>query len=138
MSFPWAKVVSRALFSATASFGIGSVELDSKISILNNVKNQEQLNHAVYALREYSIVVILWTTAVAFAMYANYGIRGALTGIFANMLILTWIVSTYSKTFNKLVDMYNLQQPKLFNSQDKIIISGLLFLGFIFIVYKEK
>lgn len=110
-------VLGKSLLYASLQFAVGSVEMSSKFSVKNFATDQVTLDHAADALSDYIIVAIVWTIGASLVMYTNYGLRGLITSVLANMAIVLWIVLSYISAFKYVCKKYNLQMPKLFRRQ---------------------
>ncbi len=105
------KMIGEAILLASIQFSIGSVEMSSKFSVKNFSKDQETLQNAADALSDYLKISIFWTFGVAALLYSNYGIKGAISAIIANTLIIVWVYVSYIQSFKIASDKYNLVTP---------------------------
>ncbi len=105
------KMIGEAILLASIQFSIGSVEMSSKFSVKNFSKDQETLQNAADALSDYLKISIFWTFGVAALLYSNYGIKGAISAIIANTLIIVWGYVSYIQSFKIASDKYNLVTP---------------------------
>ena len=113
-SINWAKMVGQSIFYSSIQAAIGSVEMSSKFSIINFCKDQETLQNAADALRNYMYVALAWTIATMLVMYSQYGIPGLVVGFVSNMAYVSWIYFSYIHAFNKAGLKYNLVAPTVF------------------------
>lgn len=93
---------------------IGSVEMSSKFSVKNFSKDQETLQNAADALRNYMYIGTLWTLATMMVMYSSHGTFGAVAGLLANLVFLAWIYFSYIYAFGCAAKAYGLKQPTVF------------------------
>lgn len=106
-------IVGKALLFAGIQFSLGSVEMSSKFSVKNFAKNQETLNNAVDALRDYVIIGIIWLIGNGLVFYSNYGWPGLLSSFSANMAFILWIYLSYYASFRAAAKSNNLIVPSL-------------------------
>lgn len=125
------KVFSKAIFYSIILYSIGSVELNSRFSVMNFSKDQEALQRAADALRNYMIIAAIWTVGTVFALYTLYGVTGSFIGIIANVVMITWIYFSHINTFAEAAKKYNLQIPTVFSDKDKKImaVTGIILTG---------
>ena len=109
-----AGVIGEALFYASISSAIASVEMSSKFSVKNFSTNQEVLQNAADALRGYIIIGTIWAVATILVLYSSYGITGAIWALISNLLIMGWIVITYIQAFKSAANKNNLKEPYIF------------------------
>ena len=112
-------VIGKALLYASLQFAIGSVEMSSKFSVKNFAKDQVTLNHAADALTDYLFVAVIWTIGCSLVLYSNYGVRGLLASVVANLAIVIWITLSYLSSFRYAAKKYDLVVPKLFRSRNQ-------------------
>jgi hypothetical protein len=103
-----------SIFYASIQFAVGSVEMSSKFSVVNFCKDQEILDNAVEALRNYMMIALGWSCATALVLYSKYGWRGIVSGIVFNAGIVAWIYFSYIQSFNRAAEKYNLVVPSVF------------------------
>lgn len=108
------KIVGKAILLASMQFAIGSVEMSSKFSVINFSKDQQILQRAADALREYMIIGLVWTLGVVLIMYSNYGKIGLIAGVVSNVVILAWIYLSYMHSFKRAAKINKLDPPKIF------------------------
>ena len=103
-----------SIFYSSIQFAVGSVEMSSKFSVVNFCKDQEILDNAVEALRNYMYIAAGWTCASMMVLYSKYGWRGILSGLVFNAGIVAWIYYSYINAFNRAAEKYNLVVPSVF------------------------
>jgi len=108
------KILGQAIFYSSIQAAIGSVEMSSKFSVINFAKDQEILQNAADALRNYLIIALLWTVATMMVLYSQYGKIGALVGFLANLAYIAWIYFSYIHSFKVAAKKYNLEMPHVF------------------------
>lgn len=108
------KIIGKSILFASMQFAIGSVEMSSKFSVKNFSKDQETLQNAADALRDYMIIGLLWTLGTSLIFYANYGRIGIVTNVVVNLFIMMWIYLSYLKAFRDAADKYGLKMPHVF------------------------
>lgn len=101
-------IMGKSILFASMQFAIGSVEMSSKFSVKNFAKDQETLNNAISALRDYIIIGVLWTFGTSLIFLANYGMIGLILNIIANASIIIWIWTSYYNAFNESATKNNL------------------------------
>lgn len=111
---PILKIIGKAMMLGSQQFAIGSVLMSSTFSVKNFSKDQQTLQTAADALRNYIIVGLLWTVANCFVLGATYGRVGTLSAIAANALVMIWMYVCYIKSFQDAQKMYGLQPPNIF------------------------
>lgn len=109
-----AKMFGLAIFYSSIQASIGSLEMSSKFLVINSSKDQDTLQNAANALKSYLIMASVWTIATVLVMYAQFGLKGAIVGLIANLTYMVWIYNSYQHTFKKVVDKYGLVMPKVF------------------------
>ena len=107
-------ILGKAILFSSFQFAIGSVEMSSKFSVKNFSKDQETLDNAVSALRDYIIIGLFWSLGTCLIFYANYGIKGMIWNLLCNLLIIAWIYFSYLKAFNDAASKYGLVVPYIF------------------------
>ena len=105
------KMVGEAILYSSIQFAIGSVEMSSKFSVKNFSKDIETLNNAIDALYDYMKIAIIWTIGVSMLLYSSYGIKGLLSGLVANLVIILWIYLSYLEAFKLAANKYGLNYP---------------------------
>jgi hypothetical protein len=110
----WPKIIGESMILASLQSSLGSVEMSSKFSVINFSKDQETLNNALKALQEYFLIATIWLIGTSAVLYSQFGIRGAFSGIFANGIMLGWIVISYMICFRKAAKKYGLITPSFF------------------------
>ena len=108
------KIIGKSILFASMQFAIGSVEMSSKFSVKNFSKDQETLQHAADALRDYIIIGFLWTIGTCLIFYTSYGVFGIVVNLITNLLIVLWIYLSYLQSFKSASIKNNLQMPKIF------------------------
>lgn len=108
------KIIGQAIFYSSIQAAIGSVEMSSKFSIINFSKDQETLQNAADALRNYMVIAFLWAFATVLVMYSQYGFTGAICGFLANAAYIIWIYLSYIHSFKVAANKYGLQLPCVF------------------------
>jgi hypothetical protein len=119
-----AKLVGKGIFYASIQSSIGSVEMSSKFSVINFCKDQDTLDNAAAALKGYIIIATIWSVGTALSMYATHGYIGAMIGLVANAIMMTWIIVSYIKAFATAASKYNLKKPTILNKDDWMYILG--------------
>ena len=109
-----AYILGKAILFSSFQFAIGSVEMSSKFSVKNFSKDQETLDNAVIALRDYIIIGMFWTFGTSLIFHANYGIRGMMLNILCNALIIAWIYFSYQNSFDSAANKYKLEKRNIF------------------------
>jgi hypothetical protein len=107
-------IVGKALLFAGIQFSLGSVEMSSKFSVKNFASDQETLNNAVSALRDYIIIAAIWTLGCCLVFFSNYGFIGLGASLVANIIFVSWIYFSYYASFRQAAKKYGLQVPGLF------------------------
>jgi len=110
-------ILGKAILMASMQFAIGSVEMSSKFSVKNFAKDQETLDNAISALRDYIIIGGLWTSGTSLIFYVNYGARGLMLNVLANICIILWIYLSYYVAFNEAAKKYNLVVHGIFQTK---------------------
>ena len=110
----WPKILGQAIFYSSIQAAIGSVEMSSKFSVMNFSKDQETLQNAADALRNYMYVAFLWALATVLVLYSQYGIPGAIAGFLANLMYVGWIYFSYIHAFGVAAKKYDLKEPYVF------------------------
>jgi hypothetical protein len=108
-------ILGKAILFSSFQFAIGSVEMSSKFSVKNFSKDQETLDNAVSALRDYVLIGLFWSLGTCLIFYANYGAKGMLWNLLCNLLIIAWIYFSYLKAFNDAANKYKLVVPSIFD-----------------------
>lgn len=109
-------IIGKALLFAGIQFSLGSVEMSSKFSVKNFSKDQETLDNAVKALRDYDIVALIWTIGTCLVFYANYKWLGLFASLITNLVFVLWINLSYYASFRFAAKKYNLKVPSLFGA----------------------
>jgi hypothetical protein len=107
-------ITGKAILFASMQFAIGSVEMSSKFSVKNFSKDQTTLQHAADALSDYIFIGVIWTLGTCMMFWGNYGMRGAIINLIANLCIMAWIIISYKQAFTYACETGNLQHPRLF------------------------
>ncbi len=107
-------ILGKAILMASMQFAIGSVEMSSKFSVKNFAKDQETLDNAISALRDYIIIGGLWTLGTSLIFYVNYGTRGLTLNVLANICIILWIYLSYYVAFKEAAKKNNLKVHGIF------------------------
>ena len=115
-------ILGKAILMASMQFAIGSVEMSSKFSVKNFSKDQRTLDNAIKALKDYMIIGSLWTLGTSMIFYVNYGLKGLLMNIIANISIMLWIYLSYYTAFNESVDLFKKENP----NEIPLIVRGIL------------
>lgn len=110
----WPKILGQAIFYSSIQAAIGSVEMSSKFSVVNFSKDQETLQNAADALRNYLYIAAMWTLATVLVLYSQYGVKGAIAGLLANMAYVGWIHFSYINSFKVAANKYGLKEPYVF------------------------
>ena len=114
MTDSWAKIIGESIFYSSIQAAIGSVEMSSKFSVMNFSKDDETLQNAADALRNYMYIGTMWAFATVLVMYAAYGTKGAIAGLLANTLLMAWIYISYIMAFKRAAEKYNIKVPTVF------------------------
>ena len=67
----WPKMLGQSIFYSSIQAAIGSVEMSSKFSVINFCKDQETLQNAADALKNYMFVAVMWTLATMLVMFSQ-------------------------------------------------------------------
>ena len=105
------KAIGESILLAALQFAIGSVEMSSKFSILNFTKDQPTLNNAVYSLRSYVIIGVIWMIGNIMLLTGMDGFLGGASAFIFNAIVLVWIVGSYYIAFKSVAKKYNLKLP---------------------------
>ena len=108
------EMLGQAIFYASTQASLGSVAMSSTFSVKNFSKEQEILDNAADALKEYIYIATFWTIAAMLVLFSQYGVLGAVAGFFTNMGYIMWIYCSYIKAFKESATKYKLQVPKVF------------------------
>lgn len=100
------KMIGEAILYSSMQFAIGSVEMSSKFSVKNFCKDEETLQNASDALRDYMIIGTVWTIGVCMFLYASFGMEGLYAGLITNLVIMIWIYTSYIKSFESAQKKY--------------------------------
>lgn len=117
-------IMGKAILFASMQFAIGSVEMSSKFSVKNFSKDQVTLQHAADALSDYIVIGAFWTLGTCMMFWGSYGMKGAFINLFANMLIMSWIIISYQRSFEYAKDSGKLDMPKLFRNKTKTAVAS--------------
>lgn len=107
-------ILGKAILFSSFQFAIGSVEMSSKFSVKNFSKDQETLDNAIYALRDYMIIGLFWSIGTCLIFYANYGTKGLILNMACNMLIIMWIYISYYQAFQEAARKNDLKVRSIF------------------------
>lgn len=110
-----ARVIGKAIFLASIQWALGSVEMSSKFSVMNFSKDQDTLQRAADALRDYVMIGFVWALGTVLVLWSCYGSKGLWIGVIANLLVIGYIVMSYVKAFRYAATKNNLQMPKLWS-----------------------
>jgi hypothetical protein len=102
-------VIGKSLLFAGIQFSLGSVEMSSKFSVKNFSKDQETLDNAIKALRDYNLVALIWMLGTCLVFYSNYQLLGLLSSLITNLVFVLWINLTYYSAFNEAAKKYGLK-----------------------------
>jgi hypothetical protein len=94
------KIFGKAILLSSISFSIASVEMSSKFSVINFSKDQDTLDNAIAALKEYILIGAFWAIGCVLVLYANHGMKGAIAGFVCNIFVLSWIWLSYQRAFS--------------------------------------
>ena len=108
------KIIGKALLYAAIQASIGGIEMSSKFDIMNFSKDQETLQYAVIALRNYIMIGSIWTVGTVLSLYSTHGLSGAFLGLSTNIAMMSWIILSYIATFKEVATKYKLYVPRLF------------------------
>lgn len=117
----YAKLISKAIFYSSIQASIGSVEMSSKFSVKNFSKDQDTLDNAVDALKNYIWIASVWTVGTMLTLYASYGLIGIIVGLIANAVMMGWIIISYMIAFKDAAEKYNLKVPPIFSKKNWLI-----------------
>lgn len=109
-----ARIIGKSLFYASIQFSIGSVMMSSTFSVGNFAKDQETLDSACLALKNYLVIGLIWSIGTALVMYASYDRTGVVFALISNFGIMLWIYLLYIKSFKDASSKNNLKMPKVF------------------------
>lgn len=121
MNREYAKLVSEAIFYSSIQASIGSVEMSSKFSVKNFSKDQDTLNNAAVALKNYIWIASIWTIGTILSLYATHGTIGAVVGLIANTVMMGWIIVSYKWAFQEAATKNKLQEPIIFTTKEWIV-----------------
>ncbi len=107
-------IFGKAILFASMQFAIGSVEMSSKFSVRNFATDQETLDNAILALRDYIIIGFLWTLGTGMIFFINYKLKGLIINVVINLLIMLWIYLSYMSAFNDAAKKNNLKSHGIF------------------------
>ncbi len=108
-------IAGEALLFSAMQFSLGSVELSSKFSVRNFTKDQETMNNAVRALKDYNVVALVWTIGVALMFGGIHGWTGLIASVVFNFAFVLWINLTYFAAFHEAAQKFNLTVPSMFS-----------------------
>lgn len=133
----WPRILGHAIFYSSIQAAIGSVEMSSKFSVINFAKDQETLQNAADALRNYLYIAALWTLATVLVLYSQYGMRGVIAGSLANLGYVGWIYFSYIHAFKRAAEKYKLEEPTVFfeNMKDAYLYGTVSIIVTLFIFY---
>src|SRR5436189_1415940 len=104
----WSKIVGTSLLLSATQASIGSIELSSRFSVKNFSKDQETLQNAADALKQYLVVAFVWTLGTVLVMYSQEGKQGALCVLLFNLMYIAWIYISYQNAFRDAALKYKL------------------------------
>lgn len=107
------KIIGKTILLSSIGFSVASVEMSSKFSVRNFSKDQSTLQRASDALDAYNLVGGLWALGVCLLMYGQYGMKGLISSIFANLAVLLWINLSYLHSFRQAANEEKLKFPKV-------------------------
>ncbi len=108
------KILAHAIFYTSLQAIIGSIEMDSRFSIITGSKSQDILQNAADSLKNYLYFSVVWTFIVIFIMYDRYGYPGVAVALITNLLFIGWIYYRYKGTFKFAAKKYGLTEPTIF------------------------
>ena len=111
---PLLKIIGKAIMLGSQQYALGSVLMSSTFSVNNFAKDQETLQAAADALRNYIVMGSLWTLSNVLVLGASYGNSGIAWAVIANGSIMLWMYMAYVKAFRHAEVKYNLARPKVF------------------------
>lgn len=123
---PLIKCVGKAIFLSSIQASLGSVEMSSKFSVLNFSKDQETLDNAVAALKNYIFVAVIWTIGTILSLYASFGIMGLIVGLIANAVMMGWIIISYQLAFEEAAIKNKLTVSPVFTTSEWIMMTLLV------------
>lgn len=118
------ELMGNAILLASIQASIGSVEMSSKFSVVNFSKDQRTLQAASDALTGYLLIGTVWMIGAVFISYGEYGCRGLVASLIANIVIMGWIIISYLQAFRIATNSYNLKYPRLFRFSSSSESSG--------------
>lgn len=107
------KIIGKTILLSSIGFSVASVEMSSKFSVRNFSKDQTTLQRAADALDAYNLVGGLWAIGVCLLMYGQYGIKGLVSSIIANLFVLLWINLSYLHAFKQAANDEKLEFPRV-------------------------
>ena len=109
-------IIGETLLFAGIQFSLGSVEMSSKFSVKNFSTDQDTLNNAVKALRDYDIIALIWTVGTCFVFCSIYGWVGLVSSLLTNLVFVLWINLSYYSSFRYAAKKNGLKVPGLFSA----------------------
>lgn len=116
------KIISKGLFYGGMLYGIASVEMSSKFSVINFAKDQKTLDRARDALDSFIYIAGVWITATVLSLYASHGYCGAAFALLFSVIITGSIIWSYFRSFKQAADEYKLQYPETFTKKTWAVI----------------
>lgn len=107
-------ITGKAILFASMQFAIRSVEMTSKFSIKAFSKDQDTLQHAADSLSDYIFMGLCWTLGTSMIFWGNYGMKGVLINLIANLFFMSIIISGYKRALKYACQKGDLQFPELF------------------------
>jgi len=135
MALPLAKIVGKAIFLSSILSSIASVEMSSKFSVLNFSKDQQTLQRAADALKNFIIIGSVWTIGTMLSLFAEYGWCASLIGLLACLIMMAWIIISYIKAFKDAAKENHLQVPEVIRKADWWWISLMVLIVIVIMVF---
>ena len=105
------KMLGSAILFASVQVSIASTTMSSVFSYRNFCKDRETLQSACDSLRHYFYIGILWAMGTTLIGYWEYGIKGMLANIIANLAVFSWVMTSYWTTFKQICRKRKLPMP---------------------------
>jgi hypothetical protein len=112
----WAKLIGEAVLLASVNWTLSGNEMASRFNILSWSKDPGVLQRAADALTGYCVLATIWMIGSALILYSQWGRRGFVVGLVANLVAILWTVWTYKRTFRAAAQLHNQPEPTLWSS----------------------
>ena len=106
-------ILEHVIIISIIQIAIASIEMESKTSIIQDVKTQEDLQVVANSLYNYIAVGLAWLVFSSIVMYGEFSTKGAMYAILLNGMFITLITLTYLHAFRKVMAKYGLKSPKI-------------------------